>query len=76
MTDHVAYSIRRSLLFDDDYVFIIPPGVKRGRGVKLTARPLLVPRFRKSRSHTSSPFERRPWRVAGRLYFYVLIVYW
>jgi hypothetical protein len=34
------------------------PGLKRGRGVMLTAQPLLVPRLRKSRSCTSSPPER------------------
>jgi hypothetical protein len=33
----------------------LSPGVKRGRGVMLTAHPLLVPRLRKNRSCTSSP---------------------
>jgi hypothetical protein len=33
-------------------------GVKGGRGVMLTAHPLLVPRLRKSRSYTSSPPKR------------------
>jgi hypothetical protein len=36
----------------------LSPGVKRGRGVMLTAHPLLVPRLRKSRSYTSSQPKR------------------
>jgi hypothetical protein len=42
-----------SLLYNG-YRGLFPPGVKRGRGVMLTAHPLLVPRLRKSRSYTSS----------------------
>jgi hypothetical protein len=34
------------------------PGVKRGRGVKLTTHPHLVPRSRMSRSYISSPSKR------------------
>jgi len=34
------------------------PGAKRGRGVKLTTHPHLVPRSRMSRSYTSSPSKR------------------
>jgi hypothetical protein len=34
------------------------PGAKRGRGVKLTTHPHLVPRSRMSRSYTSSPPKR------------------
>jgi hypothetical protein len=34
---------------------VLSPGVKRGRGVKLTTQPHLVPRSRMSRSYTSSP---------------------
>jgi hypothetical protein len=33
----------------------LSPGIKRGRGVKLTTHPYLVPRLRMSRSYTSSP---------------------
>jgi hypothetical protein len=44
--------------------------VKRGRGVRLTTHPHLVPRSTVSRRYTSSP----PWcciTVEGRLYFYL-----
>jgi hypothetical protein len=44
--------------------------VKRGRGVRLTTQPHLVPRSTVSRRYTSSP----PWcsiTVEGRLYFYL-----
>jgi hypothetical protein len=34
---------------------VLFPGVKRGRGVTLTAHPHLVPRSRMSRNYTSSP---------------------
>jgi hypothetical protein len=34
------------------------PGVKHGRGVMLTTHALLLPRVRRSRSHTSSPSKR------------------
>jgi hypothetical protein len=49
------------------------PGVKRGRGVMLTAHPLLVPRLRKSRSYTSSHTKRLHgvWRDHFTFTFYV-----
>jgi hypothetical protein len=34
---------------------VLSPGVKRGRGVTLTAHPHLVPRLSMSRRYTSSP---------------------
>jgi hypothetical protein len=37
---------------------VLSPGVKCGRGVKLTTNPHLVPRSRMSRSYTSSPPKR------------------
>jgi hypothetical protein len=37
---------------------LLPPGVKRGRGVTLSTHLHLVPRSRISRSHTSSPPKR------------------
>jgi hypothetical protein len=49
---------------------VLAQGVKRGRGVMLTAHPLLVPRSGKSISYTSFPSKRHPWRVAGRLYLF------
>jgi hypothetical protein len=48
---------------------VVSPGVKLGRGVMLTTHPLLVPRLRNSRSYTSSPPKRHPWRVAALLSF-------
>jgi hypothetical protein len=44
------------------------PGVKRGRSVMLTTHYRPVPRLRNSRSCTSSPLKRCPWRVVGLLY--------
>jgi hypothetical protein len=46
-------------------------GVKRGRGVMLTTHPLLVPRFRKSRSYTSSHPNAPLWTVTGPLYLFL-----
>jgi hypothetical protein len=40
----------------------------------LTTHPHLVPRWRMSRSYTSSPPQAPPWRVAGLLY--LLTVFW
>jgi hypothetical protein len=52
----------------------LSPGVKRGRGVMLTTHPLLVPRFRKSRSYTSSHPNAPLWSVTGPLYpFYRMV---
>jgi hypothetical protein len=44
-------------------------GVKRGRGVKLTTHPHLVPKSRNSRSYISFPLGVCM-AVAGQLYFY------
>jgi hypothetical protein len=40
---------------------VLSPGVKPGRGVKLTTHPHIVPRLRMCRSYTSSP----PMRLHG-----------
>jgi hypothetical protein len=47
------------------------PGVKRGRGVMLTAHLLLLPRLRKSRSYTSSHPNAPVWSVTGPLYLFI-----
>jgi hypothetical protein len=46
----------------------LSPGVKRGRDVKLTIHPLLVPRLRKSRSYTSSHTNAPLWSLTGPLF--------
>jgi hypothetical protein len=51
------------------------PGVKRGRGVTLTAYLHLVPRLKmRSRDYTSSHPQTPPWRVAGQLSLVVIFV--
>jgi hypothetical protein len=42
--------------------------VKRGRGLMLTAHPLVVPRLRKCRNYTSCHTNALLWSVAGPLY--------
>jgi hypothetical protein len=37
---------------------VLSPGLNRGRGMTLTTHPHLMPRYRKSRSYTSSPHNR------------------
>jgi hypothetical protein len=49
-----------------------PRGVKRGWGVMLTTHPLLVPRLRKSRSHSSCHPNAPPWRLTEPLYLFLL----
>jgi hypothetical protein len=44
------------------------PGGKWGRGVLLTAHPLLLPWVIKERGYNSSPPVRQNWRVTGNLY--------
>jgi hypothetical protein len=48
------------------------PGLKRGRGIKLTIHPHLVPRSRMCMSYISSPLVACM-AVAGQLYFYFYI---
>jgi hypothetical protein len=52
---------------------VVSPGVKRGRGVMLTTHPHLVPRLRMIWSCTYSAPQAPPLRVAGQLYFLLLL---